>query len=42
MEALNLDITYFSLLLLATFVLKDNRDEKSMGNTDARIYAVRI
>ena len=33
----NLDVPYFSLLLLVAFVLKHNVDEKIMRNIDVRI-----
>ena len=36
--AVNLDIHYFSLLYLVTFVLKHNADEKNMRNIDVRIH----
>ena len=38
MGAVNLDIPYFSLLLLVAFVLKHNVDEKNMRNIDVRIH----
>ena len=34
---MNLDLPYFSLLLLVAFVLKHNVDEKIMRNIDVRI-----
>ena len=34
----NLDIPYFSLLLLVAFLLEHNVDEKNMRNTDVRIH----
>ena len=37
MEPVNLDVPYFSLLLLVAFVLKNNVDEKNMRNIDVRI-----
>ena len=38
MGSVNLDIPYFSLLYLVTFVLKHNVDEKNMRNIDVRIH----
>ena len=35
---MNLDIPYFSLLLLVAILLKHNVDEKNMGNIDVRIH----
>ena len=35
---MNLDVPYFSLLLLVAFVLKHNVDEKNMRNIDVRIH----
>ena len=36
--SVNLDIPYFGLLYLVTFVLKHNVDEKNMRNIDVRIH----
>ena len=35
---MNLDIPYFSLLLLVAFVLKNDVDEKNMRNIDVKIH----
>ena len=35
---MNLDIPYFSLLLLVAILLKHNVDEKNMRNIDVRIH----
>ena len=42
MGAVNLDIPYLSLHLLATFVLKHNVDEKNVRNIQVRIHVTRI
>ena len=36
--ALNLDITYFTLLLLLALELRRNLDEKKIGNIDVRLH----
>ena len=35
---MNLDMPYFSLLLLVAILLKHNVDEKNMRNIDVRIH----
>ena len=35
---MNLDITYFTLLLLLALVLRRNLNEKKIGNIDVRLH----